>query len=167
HLGSPPELGSESQKMLATNARIARGVGSRLRPAIRTLSSGELYTDKQKKTGRPLSPHVTTYAFPIGAISSITNRVTGVALAVGFSAVGVTSLVGGDVAGMMAAVGDSGVAPLAKGVVAFPFIYHYLGAVRHTVWDYMPETVNNEGLDSTSKMLMAGSGILTLAAMAV
>jgi len=31
-------------------------------------------------TGRPVSPHVLIYAFPIAAISSVTNRVTGGAL---------------------------------------------------------------------------------------
>lgn len=38
------------------------------------------YTARMEKTGRPISPHVTIYAFPMAAISSITNRVTGVAL---------------------------------------------------------------------------------------
>ena len=43
----------------------------------------ESYTEKQSKTGRPVSPHVTIYKFPITALSSITNRATGVALTVG------------------------------------------------------------------------------------
>ncbi len=38
------------------------------------------YTERQDHTGRPVSPHVTTYAFPVVAISSIINRVTGVGL---------------------------------------------------------------------------------------
>ncbi len=33
--------------------------------------------------GRPISPHVNIYKFPVPAISSITNRVTGTALSVG------------------------------------------------------------------------------------
>jgi hypothetical protein len=43
----------------------------------------ESYTEKQAKKGRPVSPHVTIYKFPVVAISSITNRVTGVALTAG------------------------------------------------------------------------------------
>ena len=39
--------------------------------------------DVSAKKGRPVSPHVQVYAFPITAISSITNRITGVALSVG------------------------------------------------------------------------------------
>ena len=45
--------------------------------------STESYTEKQDKTGRPLSPHVTIYKFPVAAVSSITNRFTGVALWIG------------------------------------------------------------------------------------
>lgn len=48
-----------------------------------------------KKTGRPVSPHLTIYAFPVGALSSITNRVTGCALAVGAGGLGVIEILGG------------------------------------------------------------------------
>ena len=41
------------------------------------------YTDRQNEKGRPVSPHVTIYAFPVVALSSITVRVTGGILAVG------------------------------------------------------------------------------------
>jgi len=40
----------------------------------------EPYTERQAKLNRPVSPHVTIYAFPAVAISSIMNRVTGVGL---------------------------------------------------------------------------------------
>lgn len=43
-------------------------------------SEKESYTARQAKTGRPVSPHVSIYAFPPAAITSIANRVTGVAL---------------------------------------------------------------------------------------
>ena len=48
-----------------------------------------------KKTGRPVSPHVTIYAFPVGALSSITNRVTGVALSLGAAGLGAIEIVAG------------------------------------------------------------------------
>lgn len=41
------------------------------------------YSEKQDKKGRPVSPHVSIYAFPPTALSSITHRVTGSALFVG------------------------------------------------------------------------------------
>ena len=60
---------------------------------IRTLSS-KSYTERQIETGRPVSPHVTIYAFPVTALSSITNRVTGGALAVGTGGIGTLALLG-------------------------------------------------------------------------
>lgn len=53
--------------------------------AVRLMASKtELsYTEQQAAKGRPVSPHVTIYKFPAAALSSITNRVTGVALSAG------------------------------------------------------------------------------------
>jgi hypothetical protein len=55
--------------------------------AVRMSSSGsvnnETYTEKQAKLGRPVSPHVEIYKFPPAALSSIANRITGVALSAG------------------------------------------------------------------------------------
>jgi succinate dehydrogenase (ubiquinone) cytochrome b560 subunit len=48
-----------------------------------------------KKTGRPVSPHVTIYAFPVGALSSITNRVMGCALSFGAAGLGALEILGG------------------------------------------------------------------------
>ena len=104
-------------------------------------------------SGRPLAPHVMNYAGPVAAISSITNRITGGALSVGLSGMGVLSLVGSDVGAVMASVGNSGVGPLAKFTVAFPLVYHYMGGVRHLVWDFFPETVNNEQCVTSSYAL--------------
>ena len=56
----------------------------------------ETYSERQAKKGRPVSPHATIYAFPVTAISSITNRVTGVALSAGLFGIGAYSLIGGD-----------------------------------------------------------------------
>lgn len=41
------------------------------------------YSEEQAKKGRPISPHVNIYKFPPAALTSITNRVTGVLLSVG------------------------------------------------------------------------------------
>jgi succinate dehydrogenase (ubiquinone) cytochrome b560 subunit len=45
------------------------------------------YTARQAKLGRPISPHVTIYAFPVVSLSSITVRVTGVLLTIGTTGV--------------------------------------------------------------------------------
>jgi succinate dehydrogenase (ubiquinone) cytochrome b560 subunit len=114
------------------------------------LTFGNNYDTK----GRPLSPHVTIYAFPPAAISSITNRATGVGLFAGFAGAGALALVGADVPGIMSAVGSSAVGPVAKFIVAFPLTFHYLGGVRHFIWDYFPEEqVTNEKAEVTSFIL--------------
>lgn len=43
------------------------------------------------------------------------------------------SLVGCDAPMLMSTLGSSGVGPAVKLAVSFPLVYHYLGAVRHTV----------------------------------
>ena len=50
------------------------------------------YTARMKASGRPVSPHVTIYAFPVTALSSITNRVTGCLLSVGCAGLGALEL---------------------------------------------------------------------------
>ena len=100
-----------------------------------------------KKTGRPVSPHVTVYAFPIAAISSITNRVTGVALSLGAAGLGAAELVGGSGTGLHIMQTIGGMSPLvlasAKFCVAFPVSYHFGGAVRHLIWDAKPEYLSS------------------------
>jgi len=88
-----------------------------MRGTVRSMSSvpgGESYTESQIKKGRPVSPHVTIYAFPVTALSSITNRVTGAALTAGTTGIGAAALFGVDVAQVAASIGSSGIAPLAK-----------------------------------------------------
>ncbi|CAN0190407.1 unnamed protein product [Ectocarpus sp. 12 AP-2014] len=127
----------------------------------------ESYTARQARTGRPVSPHVTIYDFPPAALSSIANRVTGVALVAGLYGISGATLVGCDAAGLMSALGSSGVGPAVKLAVSFPLVYHYLGAVRHTVWDYMPETLQTAGVAKTSYALLGVSGAVSLGLAAV
>lgn len=95
---------------------------------------------------RPLSPDVLEidgksvhYKFPWGAISSIMNRGTGVALSVGFTAAGYVALTG-DLPSVLVLVRNEypALAVLAKFSISFPLVYHYLGGIRHVVWDLYP-----------------------------
>lgn len=116
------------------------------------------YTERQEKLGRPMSPHVTTYAFPAVAISSITQRVTGVLLSVGVLGVSAGSLAGLDIAALASAASFYPV----KCIVAFPLTYHYFGALRHTLWDRKPESMlNNKDAEKSSYILMGGSTAVT------
>lgn len=92
---------------------------------------------------RPLSPDVFEldkmaphYKMPWGAMSSIMNRATGAALSAGFAAAGYIALTG-DLPGALASFKAN--YPLlvfpTKFLITFPLVYHYLGGVRHFVWD--------------------------------
>ena len=106
------------------------------------------------------------YAWPVAAISSITNRITGGCLSVGMSGMGFLAIMGSDVGGILSSIGNSGVGPLAKFCVAFPLTYHYVGGVRHLVWDFYPETVTNEKC-ATSSYAVGGVAIVVSAGLAM
>lgn len=122
-----------------------------------------------KKTGRPVSPHVTIYAFPITALSSITNRATGMALSFGCVGLGAVEILGGSGAamGLMESIGSSHmlIAAPAKFCVAFPLVYHYFGAVRHMLWDKNPEMLTTEDASKSSYALFGGSVVVSGAMM--
>jgi succinate dehydrogenase (ubiquinone) cytochrome b560 subunit len=128
------------------------------------------YSTRMKKLGRPVSPHVTIYAFPVAALSSITNRVTGCALACGFATLGGVELLmgSGSALGLMQTVGSQGfvIATTAKFAVAFPLAFHYMGAMRHFAWDYKPDLLSNQDAEKTSYYMFGGatavSGALAL-----
>jgi succinate dehydrogenase (ubiquinone) cytochrome b560 subunit len=117
-----------------------------------------------KKTGRPVSPHVTIYAFPIAALSSIVNRATGMVLSVGCLGLGVIEMANGSGAALnlMETLGTSSflIAGPAKFCVAFPFAYHYLGGVRHWVWDRNPDMLTNDDTEKSAYVLMGTSVVL-------
>jgi succinate dehydrogenase (ubiquinone) cytochrome b560 subunit len=72
-------------------------------------------------------------------------------------------LLNGDAPLLMQAIGSSAIGPLAKIAVSFPLIYHYLGGVRHIVWDKQPEThINNESVEKSSYILFGAAGALSL-----
>jgi succinate dehydrogenase (ubiquinone) cytochrome b560 subunit len=113
------------------------------------------------RTGRPVSPHVTVYAFPIAALSSITNRVTGCAMSGICAGVGLMEIFGGSGTSLsvMQSVGGMGlpIAPLAKFGMSFTFVYHYFAGLRHLVWDANPEKLTNEQVEQASLYLYGGS----------
>ena len=129
------------------------------------------YTTRMAKKGQPVSPHVTIYSFPVCALSSITTRVTGCALSFGSAGLGLVEILGGNGAALqlMSNIGSSemlGVAAVAKLGVAFPFVYHYLGGLRHLVWDNSPDMLTNVGVEKASYILVGTSvlvsGVATL-----
>jgi len=118
-----------------------------------------------EKTGRPVSPHVQIFAFPITAISSITTRVTGAGLSVGVLGASTYALVGGDVGLLMMTIGNiSMVGPLAKMIFTFPLAFHYLSGIRHIIWDKNPQMINTATVTQQSQYLFAAAGVITIGA---
>mmetsp|Transcript_20167 Transcript_20167/g.31495 ORF Transcript_20167/g.31495 Transcript_20167/m.31495 type:complete len:180 (+) Transcript_20167:96-635(+) len=131
----------------------------------------ENYNARMAKTRRPVSPHVTIYSFPICALASITTRVTGCALSFGAAGLGALEIVGGNGAAfsLMSDIGNSGLvlASGAKFAVAFPIVYHYLGGLRHLVWDNAPEMLTNMDVEKTSYGLIGASVLVSGVALVV
>lgn len=95
-------------------------------------------TSDGKPVRRPLSPHLQVYRLPLVALTSIANRITGVALCVG------TLLLAW---WLVAAAAGPGPYAVVQGFVGSwlgllmlfgwtaALVYHSLNGIRHLVWD--------------------------------
>lgn len=166
-VGHEPSLSFDDDYFQAKCGRVqkdGRLIDAQLRSAsMRSLAYKSLqnYTARKKESGQPVSPHVTIYAFPIGALSSITNRVTGCVLSMGCAGLGAAELIGGSgsALSLMQMIGSQGmlITAAAKFTVAFPLTYHYLGGLRHLVWDATPDLLTNADVEKHSYWLFGGS----------
>lgn len=90
-------------------------------------------------TGRPLSPHLSVYRWPITMTLSILHRATGVALSVGLVVlVGwlVAAASGADAYGDVVALLKTPVGRLMLIAWSGAFFFHLLNGIRHLVWDF-------------------------------
>ncbi len=88
--------------------------------------------------GRPLSPHLTIYRWPITMTLSILHRMTGVALSVGLVAFVLwLEAIAYDVVPYDAVTGFFGglIGQLMLLGWCFAFFFHLCNGVRHLVWD--------------------------------
>lgn len=88
--------------------------------------------------GRPLSPHLSIYRWPITMTLSILHRVTGVGLSVGF--VVLAAWLFGAASGIEAYSGFIAIMGTVVGKVllvgwSFAFFFHLSNGIRHLVWD--------------------------------
>ena len=88
--------------------------------------------------GRPLSPHLSIYRWPITMTLSILHRVTGVGLSVGFALWAAWlfgAMLGAEAyAGLIAMLGTVVGKVLLIGW-SFAFFFHLSNGIRHLVWD--------------------------------
>jgi len=132
-------------------------------PAMARGLSTPSYTERMERTGRPVSPHLEIYKFPAAAISSITTRITGCVLTAGTSAIGILTLAGADVPGLVSSfqVAAPVLVPVAKFAVAYPLVYHWGSALRHTYWDVTCQGLHIDTVRTTSYSLLIGSGAIS------
>jgi succinate dehydrogenase (ubiquinone) cytochrome b560 subunit len=178
------DFGSRIGPCSSSTPRWTRGIGSRGVPdeygQPATGGTGFLGTPKNHRElleRRPLSPDVFAadggwsahYKFPPVALSSITNRVTGVVLSGAMSAGGVIALVGGPEAVPATMEAFKAAAPFAvvpaKFALSFPFVFHTLGGFRHLFWDATTRGIDNESAN-TSSLAMFGVSAVASAALA-
>jgi len=137
--------------------------GVRQSRVITTLTPEEY--EAQRKPDRPLSPHVTIYKFPLPAITSITTRITGVALTVGVYGTALVCLQSPhDLIHLVDAFKEAApfLVPVTKILVSFPFVYHTVSGIRHLMWDQTLKGLDLVSADTSSKVVIAVSAILTL-----
>ncbi|KAK7106254.1 succinate dehydrogenase cytochrome b560 subunit, mitochondrial-like [Littorina saxatilis] len=98
------------------------------------------YWDKNRKLQRPLSPFLTVYKPHLAMMTSLTHRVTGVAMQCAVAGISITLLaLPGDYPHYLELVKSMSLGPAfiyaMKLILAFPVTYHFLNGIRHLAWD--------------------------------
>jgi succinate dehydrogenase / fumarate reductase cytochrome b subunit len=116
------------------------------------------------KANRPLSPHLQVYRLPLTAKMSISFRIMGIGLAIGF--VFLTSWLIAAGAGRDTFEGYQafftswfGLLLLFGWTVAF--YYHACNGLRHLVWD-TGRCLSNEGAAKTNPIVLGAAAVLTI-----
>ena len=109
-----------------------------------------------------ISPHVQIYKFPITAISSITNRLTGLSMSGFFILGGLSCLAEKNnlILRNYRELNDFN-KKIVNYSIAYPFTYHTLGGIRHFIWDKYPSLLKNKSVSKSSIILIGISFPLT------
>ena len=90
------------------------------------------------KAGRPLSPHLTIYRWPITMTLSILHRLTGVALSGGLVILTIWLLalsLGAAAYNPVAALLGTLIGKLLLVAFSYAFFFHFCNGIRHLFWD--------------------------------
>lgn len=113
---------------------------------------------------RPISPHLQIYKLPLTAITSITHRITGAALALGLVLVvyWLAAAATGPVAYRQAqAVLGSFLGQIILFLFTFALFYHLANGIRHLVWD-TGAALDLESARLGSYLVLAAAAVLTV-----
>ena len=89
-----------------------------------------------------ISPHVNIYKFPITAISSIMNRVTGLGITGIYVVSGTMLLFNKNPVTYYEKLHNYPKTAINYGII-FPTFYHTFGGIRHFIWDKYPHLLSN------------------------
>ena len=111
---------------------------------------------------KKISPHVNIYKFPITAISSISNRVTGLALTGFYIGTGCSLLLSKEKYLYSSYNSlDWKFKKIINYGIIFPFTFHTFGGIRHLLWDNYPKLLNNKSV-ATSSVILFGVSTLSI-----
>ena len=112
-----------------------------------------------------ISPHVSIYKFPITALSSITNRATGMFLSTNFVFVGTLCMLNKEKQLYNIYENASNAnKSIINALYLFPLSYHTLGGIRHLIWDAKPSLLTNSSVQKSSIALFVSSSVFSFVA---
>lgn len=115
-------------------------------------------------SGRPISPHLSVYRWPITMTLSILHRMTGVALTVGllvYVAWLMSAATGGEEYRHFIGLAQSPLGRIALVGWSFAFFFHLSNGVRHLFWD-AGRGFEKAQANASSWMVIVASVFLTL-----
>jgi len=121
-------------------------------------------SNSEAKTGRPLSPHLQIYRWPITMTMSILHRVTGAALYAGTLLLAwwlIAAAAGPAWFDTASAVFGSWIGRLILFGYSWALIHHLLGGIRHFIWD-AGAGFSKTARDNLAYANIIGSAILTV-----
>jgi len=119
--------------------------------------------------GRPLSPHLTIYRWPVTMMTSITHRATGIAMAVGMLILAwwlVSISNGPEGFDSFHAVMDTPLGLLVLFGLTWSLAFHLCNGIRHLAWD-LGYGFSKPGARQASIVVIALSLVIALAIFAI
>jgi succinate dehydrogenase / fumarate reductase cytochrome b subunit len=119
--------------------------------------------------GRPLSPHLQIYRWPITMAASITHRATGIALAMGTLFLAwwlIAAAAGPDAYAVFARAAANPVGQLVLFGFLWSLAFHLLNGIRHLAWD-VGYGFKLPTAKLTAVLVYIGSVLIAVAAFAV
>ena len=107
-----------------------------------------------------ISPHVSIYSFPVSAITSILNRITGTALTGMYIGGGFSKIGGYDIISFYESLSKIQKTSVDL-CLLFPSVYHTFGGIRHLMWDTYPKLLTNQKVAKSSYLLLGISFVST------